>query len=192
MQAWKKIERKQVVEREVSEGHVSDFLNTMRQHGGDGWRSGEASLMAYTSDERNWSPWKTQLNNLKGGRKRESLRKMRQQNEPLADRCLEYTVFRGLKGERESVDCSQVRNYQSTAPLLLHVDIRSARKHLVGVPVFVVQRHNSWRSCSASKSAMLCSQVSSLCRASLWNNSVTLAAPQYSHNQSCHQPAVQT
>lgn len=49
-----------------------------------------------------------------------------------------------------------------------------------------------WHSCSASKSVALCSQVSSLCRASLWNNSFTLAAAQYGHNQSCHQPAVQT
>lgn len=113
--------------------------------------------------------------------------------ELLADRCLEYTVFRGLKGERRSVDCSQVRNYQSTpAPLLLHVDVRRARKHLAGAPVFVVQRQNSWRSGSASKSVVLCSQVSSLCWASLWNNSFTLAAAQYGHNQSCHQPAVQT
>lgn len=113
--------------------------------------------------------------------------------ELLADRHLEYTVFRGLEGERASVDRSQVRNYQSTpAPLLLHVDVRRARKHLAGVPVFVVQRQNSWRICSATKSAALCSQVSSLCRTSLWNNSFTLAATQYGHNQSCHQPAVQT
>lgn len=66
------------------------------------------------------------------------------------------------------------------------------KKYLAGVPAFVVQRQNSWRSCSASKSVALCSQVSSLCRTSLWNNSFTLAAVQYGHNQSCHQPTVQT
>lgn len=73
---WKKIEREQVVEWvRISEGHVSDFLNVMRQHGGGcshGWRSGEASLMAHTTDERNWSPWKKELNNSKRGGKRES------------------------------------------------------------------------------------------------------------------------
>ncbi len=66
--------------------------------------------------------------------------------ELLADRRLEYTVFRGLEGKRVSVDRSQVGNYQSTpAPLLLHVDVRRAKKHLAGVPVFVVQKQNSWR-----------------------------------------------
>lgn len=111
----------------------------------------------------------------------------------LADMCLEYSVFRRLKGERRSVDCSQVRNYQSTpAPLLLQEDVRRARKHLAGVPVFVAQRQNSWHNCRASKSVVLCSQVSSLCRAPLWNNLFTLAATQHGHNQSCHQSTVQT
>ena len=101
--AWKKIEREQVVEWEVSGGHVSDFLNVMRQHGGGcsyGWRSGEASLMAYTSDERNWSPWKKELNNSKGGGKRES--GAEGGNRMGAAGCrlaVEYTVFRGLEGE---------------------------------------------------------------------------------------------
>lgn len=74
VRAWKKIEREQVLKWEVSEGHVSDFLNATRQHGGGfshGWRSGEASLMAYTSDERSRSPWKRELNNSEGGGKRE-------------------------------------------------------------------------------------------------------------------------
>lgn len=107
--------------------------------------------------------------------------------------CLEYSVFRRLKGERRSVDCSQVRNYQSTpAPVVLQEDVRQARKHLAGVPVFVAQRQNSWHSCRALKSVVLCSQVSSLCRASLWNNLFTLAATQYGHNQSRHQSTVQT
>lgn len=92
-----------------------------------------------------------------------------------------------------SVDRPQVRNYQSIpVPPLPHVDVRRARQHLAGVPVIIVQRQNSWHSCSAMKSVVLCSQVSSLCRTSLWNNSFTLAAAQYGHNQSCHQPAVQT
>lgn len=112
--------------------------------------------------------------------------------EPLADRRLEYTAFRGLEGECVIVDRQQVRNYQSTpVPLLLQVDVRCARKDLAGVPVFVVQSQNSWRSRSVTKSVALCSQVSSLCRTSLWNNSFTLAAAQYGHNHSCHQPAVQ-
>lgn len=77
VRACKKIERQQVLKWEVSEGHVSDFLNAMRQHGGGfshGWRSGEASLMAYTSDERSWSPWKKELNNSEGGGKGERVR----------------------------------------------------------------------------------------------------------------------
>lgn len=111
----------------------------------------------------------------------------------MVDRHLEYTVYRGWESGRVNVDHPWVRNYQSTAaPLLLHVDGRRARKHLAGVPVLVVQRQNSWRICGATKSVVLCSQVSSLCRTSLWNNSFTLAAAQYGHNQSCHQPAVQT
>lgn len=93
-----------------------------------------------------------------------------------------------------SVDRTQVRNYQSTpASLLLHADAGRARKHLAGVSVFVVQRQNSWRRFAVRRNlSRFCSQVSSLCRTSLWNNSFTLAAAQYGHNQSCHQPAVQT
>ena len=62
--------------------------------------------------------------------------------ELLPERCLEYTVCRGFKGGRVNIDHPLVRNYQSTAaPLLLHVDVRGARKHLAGRPGLVVQRH---------------------------------------------------
>lgn len=106
--------------------------------------------------------------------------------ELLADRRLEYSVFRGLEGETVSADRPQVRNDQSTkAPPLPHVDVSLAsglwsRGRIPGAAA--VPR----------KPVVLCSQVSSLCRASLWSNSFTLAATQYGHNQSCHQPAVQT
>lgn len=54
----------------------------------------------------------------------------------LADRCLECAAFRGLKDKRASVDSLQVRNYQSNSAPRLHVDVRRARKHPAGVPVF--------------------------------------------------------
>ena len=64
-----------------------------------------------------------ELNNSKGGGKKVVEEKEVAEWDLLADRCLEYTVFRGLKGERVSVDCPKVRYYQSIpAPLLLHVD----------------------------------------------------------------------
>ena len=63
---------------------------------------------------------------------------------------------------------------------------------LVDAPVVAAQRQESWHIPSATESVALCSQVSSLCRASLWNHSFTLAGTQCGHNQSCHQPAVQT
>lgn len=77
VRGWEAVKRlrgtKWLSEWKVSEGHVSDFLNVMRQHGGGcslGWRSGEANLMAYTSEERKWSPWKKELNNSNGCGKR--------------------------------------------------------------------------------------------------------------------------
>lgn len=111
MRAWKKIEREQVLKWEVSEGHVSDFLNAMRQHGGGfsrGWRSGEASLMAYTSDERSWSPWKRERNNSEGGGKGERERSHQHRGSGWHVFKLYDTVFKRLEGSRKTAHRSGI------------------------------------------------------------------------------------
>lgn len=111
MRAWKKIEREQVWKWEVSEGHVSDFLNAMRQHGGGfshGWRSGEASLMAYTSDERSRSPWKRELNNSEGGGKKERERSYQHGGSGWHVFKVYDTVFKRMEGSRKTAHRSGI------------------------------------------------------------------------------------
>lgn len=94
---------------------------------------------------------------------------------------------------KNAFDQSGVRIYQSTAAALTpHDDVKGARKHFAAVPVVELPCQNSWRVWRATKSVILCSQVGSLCKTSLWSNSFTLAGTQCGHNQKCHQPAVQT
>lgn len=117
----------------------------------------------------------------------------------LTDSCLEYTVCRGpegggwgARGWSTPTYGSEIINQQQPCFCCMWTqDVPGT--HLAGVASACgpeAEHPGSRR--TATKSAVLCSQVSSLCRTSLGNNSFTLAAAQYSHNQSCHQPAVQT
>lgn len=110
----------------------------------------------------------------------------------LVEKCLEYTVYGVLRASRWELITHELEIINTTRAFHVHMDVRHAKKHLWGVLMQVFQKQNFWHCNSAMKSIGLCSQVSSLCRTSLWNNSFTLAAMQYGHNQSCHQPAVQT
>lgn len=105
----------------------------------------------------------------------------------LVGRYLACTVCKGLDVDHPWVRNHQLPQHHSSAYGCLTCQKTPCRGVSARDP-----RQNFWHSYSAMKSVRLCSWVSSLCRTSLWNNSFTLAATQYGHNQSCHQPAVQT